>query len=58
MFYKKKNDVNMALSYGDISTRTRQKLEKPGDKDVDSAAVNEIVMFLFPKLPFIFSRDK
>ena len=58
---QEKNDVNMALSYGDICTRTRQKLDaqqKPDDKDVDNAAVNEIVMFLFPKLPFIFSRDK
>ncbi|CAF5160815.1 unnamed protein product, partial [Rotaria sp. Silwood1] len=38
---QEKDDVNMALSHGDISTRTRQKLDaqqKPGDKDVDSVA--------------------
>ncbi|CAF4054019.1 unnamed protein product, partial [Rotaria sordida] len=39
------DDVNMALSHGDISTRTRQKLDaqqKPGDKDVDSVASRQI----------------
>ncbi len=58
---QEKDDVNMALSHGDVSTRTRQKLDaqqKPGDKDVDSVAVNKIEIFLFPKLPFIFSSDK
>ncbi|CAF3940050.1 unnamed protein product, partial [Rotaria sp. Silwood1] len=38
---QEKDDVNMALGHGDISTRTRQKLDaqqKPGDKDVDSIA--------------------
>ncbi|CAF1319093.1 unnamed protein product [Rotaria sordida] len=42
---QEKDDVNMALSHGDISTRTRQKLDaqqKPGDKNVDSVTSRQI----------------
>ncbi|CAF3669590.1 unnamed protein product [Rotaria sp. Silwood1] len=47
---QEKDDVNMALGHGDISTRTRQKLDaqqKPGDKDVDSIASRQIKSFDF-----------
>ncbi|CAF4692273.1 unnamed protein product [Rotaria sp. Silwood2] len=40
----------MALYHGDISTRTRQKLDaqqKPGDKNVDSVAWGQIKSFDF-----------
>ncbi|CAF4217241.1 unnamed protein product, partial [Rotaria sordida] len=46
---QEKDDVNMALSHGDISTRTRQKLDaqqKPGDKNVDSVTSLDFVCTL------------
>ena len=53
-----KDDVNIGLSYDDISTRTRRKLDdqqKPCDRDINGVAVNEIKIFLLPKLLFIFN---
>ncbi|CAF4582724.1 unnamed protein product [Rotaria sp. Silwood2] len=47
---QEKDNANMALYHGDISTRTRQKLDaqqKPGDKNVDSVAWGQIKSFDF-----------